>query len=72
MAMLVNSVYEVVEELDGAQAVADLFGIERGVVDMWVFREAFPPNTYLVLQNALAEHNCVAPGWLWKMREAAE
>ena len=68
----VKSVSEAIEELDGIQAVADLFGIGRGAVDMWGFRKAFPSDTYVVLQDALAERGCVAADYLFNVREAAE
>jgi hypothetical protein len=59
---------EVVRELGGHRAIAELCGVKYNAATMW-HRNGFPPNTFVALQNALNARGCRAPVSLWKMRK---
>ena len=56
---------EVVEVLGGPAEVAVL--TRRGNTAAYNWKNFFPPNTYVVMQGALAEKGCAAPPNLWGM-----
>ena len=69
MTRRVKSVFAVVEELGGPQAVADLFGVTENAVYNWI-RRGFPPETYLVVRHAAACRGVRLPDALWpRMRQ---
>jgi hypothetical protein len=68
-----GSIEEVIEELGGTKAVAELTKrASPSAVPNWQIRKAFPTNTYAVMKAALAAKDATAPGELWGMPEFAE
>jgi len=64
-----NSVEEVISELGGARAVAELTDAKaKNVVPMWKNRNKFPATTHARLQAALRLRGAEAPDELWGMR----
>jgi hypothetical protein len=68
-----TSARDVIEALGGTTAVAELTGNRfLSAVSNWSKAGAFPPNTYIVLSEALAAKGHEAPVSLWGMKERAE
>jgi ABC-type hemin transport system substrate-binding protein len=63
---------EVIETLGGNPAVAELTGRNAKAVSAWRSFDAFPPDTFLVLTNALEQKGETAPVSLWRMVEPAQ
>jgi len=64
-----ETVDEVIEELGGTKAVAELTDRRKdsSVVLMWKNRKRFPANTFTAIQPALKRRNAAAPNSLWGM-----
>lgn len=71
MARTLTTPDEVIDTLGGTGAVARLLGVDDRVVSNWRGR-GLPPETYLVLTQALRSRRRSAPPGLWRMRAAAE
>jgi hypothetical protein len=72
MVKQLSTIEEVISELGGPRAVAEL--TNRGsvsAVPTWKLRKSFPTNTYAVMKAALEAKGFAAPDHLWGM-EAAE
>lgn len=67
-----KTVAEVIEKCGGLTAVARLTG-RKDLRSAWNWKVngRFPPNTFLVLTNALMERNYTAPPALWGIPSAA-
>jgi hypothetical protein len=63
---------EIMDELGGIKAVAELTGRKYSAAFNWRASGSFPANTYVVLIDALKERDCVASPQLWGMKEAAQ
>lgn len=64
-----TSVAEVVEVLGGIKEVAKLTHAKKSAALNWLYvSEAFPPNTFKLMNDALEKRGCRAPAHLWKMR----
>jgi hypothetical protein len=50
-----HSVDDVVKAMGGRKAVAELTGVTRKAVHVWVLQRSFPSKIYLVLKDALAK-----------------
>ena len=61
---------EVIDALGGTQAVADIFGLNYGVVWNWRGR-GLPADTYAVMQRELAGIDCIGADHIWNQREHA-
>jgi hypothetical protein len=60
---------QVFDALGGIPGVCELTGANRRQAWNWYsFFGAFPPNTYVVLMQALARKGFSAPPRLWKMK----
>lgn len=57
----------VVEKLGGIRAVAELTQRKYSAAANWPSFNKFPPNTFLVMREALRERHCTAPASLWGM-----
>jgi hypothetical protein len=68
---ILNSIEDVIEELGGVKAVAELTNRTNSasVVPNWIDRKSFPRQTYAVMKAALHAKGATAPGDLWKMPE---
>ena len=62
---------DVIDALDGTTAVARIAGRKPQHVTNWRASGRFPPNTYLVITEALREKGKSAPASLWGMKTAA-
>ena len=69
---IVDKVDDVIDELGGNGVVAALCGVVVNAPSMWRARGKFPPETYVLLTEALKSKEKCAPPSLWRMREAAE
>jgi hypothetical protein len=70
---MLASIEEVIAELGGIKAVAELTKrASPSAVPNWKARKAFPTDTYAIMKSALAAKDAAAPGDLWRMPEAAE
>jgi hypothetical protein len=69
MATHLRTVEQVIDALGGLGGVSELTGHKRNVVWNWRDREAFPPNTFLVMRSALQIKGAYAPASLWNMLE---
>lgn len=58
---------EVIDKLGGVGPVADLTGRKYNAAWNWTTFEHFPPDTYVVMKDALAERGFSAPPSLWRM-----
>ena len=66
-----TSTAEVIDELGGNLAVAELFKDGRAkTVWHWRKTNSFPSNTYLAIREALLAKGKTAPDSLWGMRTA--
>ena len=65
---------DVIAELGGADAVAELTGSNKKAVSMWKTAKRFPWHTQLPITDALRARRKIAPISLWgmKARVAAE
>ena len=61
----------VIDRLGGNQPVAVITGRMPGAVSNWRRFNAFPPNTYLALTEALRAAGETAPDSLWGMARQA-
>lgn len=69
MTKHLETVEEVIAELGGPQAVAELTEKKsQSAVPMWKNRKRFPANTFTTLQTALQARGLSAPNNLWGMR----
>ncbi len=60
---------QVLDELGGFDAVAELTGANRKAVTNWKYFNAFPSRTYVALTAELKRRGKKAPASLWKMAE---
>ena len=67
-----HSTVAVIDALGGTDAVAKLTGRKYSAAFNWRSFETFPPDTFLVMTEALREKGFVAPPKLWRMVEAAQ
>lgn len=63
---------DVIGSLGGIRAVADLTGRSYDAAEAWQRFETFPPDTYLVLLEALRSKGLEAPNSLWRMMEPSQ
>ncbi len=72
MTKQLSTVEEVILELGGPRAVAELTNrTSISAVPMWKIRQTFPTNTYAVLKSALKARGAEAPDSLWNMAGAS-
>lgn len=71
--------YEMLETADAVMTalgenpgVAELTGAKPSAISMWRKAESFPPNTYVVMTEALRALGKAAPDSLWRMKAPAE
>ncbi len=69
-----RTVATVIKELGGDMRgmntyVAELTHKSLQCVTNWKAKDRFPPDTYLILQKALKEHQATAPARLWGIVE---
>lgn len=64
---VLTSTKQVIDELGGISAVAELTGRKYGAAAQWPHFATFPSNTYLVMTGALAARGLSAPASLWGM-----
>lgn len=62
---------QVIKALGGRSQVASLTNRTTQAVTNWKARQVFPPDTFVILTEALAEKGLKAPVSLWRMSEAA-
>ena len=62
---------QVIDALGGTAKVAKITSRKPQAVSNWRSREAFPPETFLILTAALRDKGLSAPSSLWRMPEAA-
>lgn len=68
MTKRLQTVEEVIAELGGPQAVAEMTEKKSAsAVPMWKNRKRFPAKTFTILQAALHERGLSAPNDLWGM-----
>lgn len=63
---------EVMDKLGGTSAVARLTGRKDTAASNWRNFETFPPDTFLVMKEALSAAGYTAPPSLWRMVETAQ
>lgn len=66
-----STVDDIIRELGGTGAVAQMLGRGDSAVSNWKAYRRFPPNTYVVLTSAIRRRGKRAPDSLWGMVEAA-
>lgn len=66
-----STTIDVIEELGGNLAVAELTGSNPKAVWNWRGFETFPSNTYVALTEALLAKGKTAPASLWGMKAAS-
>ena len=66
-----HSVKDVIAELGGRQAFADLTGASIKAIAHWRWQNQFPAKTYLVVSDALTKRDCAADVGLWSFDEPA-
>lgn len=62
----------VIDELGGVSAVAKLTDRQYNAAWNWTSFEHFPPDTYVVMTEALAAKGHTAPPSLWRMVPAEQ
>lgn len=62
-----SSTAAVMEKLGGPGAVAKLTGRKYNAAQNWKGFDTFPPDTYLVMTEALRASGYTAPASLWRM-----
>jgi len=68
MTKQLSTIDEVIEELGGFKAVAELTNkASASAVPMWKSRKRFPAKTYTVMKSALNAIGATAPDDLWGM-----
>jgi hypothetical protein len=68
MTKRLQTVEEVIAELGGPQAVAELTEKKSiSAVPTWKYRKRFPAKTFTILQAALQRRGLSAPNDLWGM-----
>ncbi|WP_370191782.1 carph-isopro domain-containing protein [Bradyrhizobium elkanii] len=68
MTKRLSTIEEVISELGGPKAVAELTGrASQSAVPMWKSRGRFPATTFKTMQAALLERGADAPSELWSM-----
>ncbi|WP_369527279.1 carph-isopro domain-containing protein [Bradyrhizobium elkanii] len=66
MTKRLSTIEEVISELGGPKAVAELTNrTSQSAVPMWKSRQRFPASTYAVMKAALRSHGADAPDSLW-------
>lgn len=60
---------DVVDELGGYHAVAELVGSKSKAAENWRRFQTFPAKYFLVMSAALEKRKCQAPSSLWGMTE---
>ena len=64
-----NTAGQVIDELGGTTATATLTGKRAQNVSNWRASGRLPPDTFLVMQDALSARGKRAPAALWGIRE---
>jgi hypothetical protein len=67
-----TTVKEVIAELGGRAAVAEITGTNVKVVSHWRWQDRFPSKTYLVLTEALNKRGCCASVGLWSFTQTED
>jgi hypothetical protein len=67
-----HTVNDVVKAIGGRKAVAELTGVTRKAVYVWVDQSAFPSKIYMVLKEALAKHGYEADVSLFSFSAPSE
>lgn len=62
-----HSTSEIMDELGGTHAVAELTGRKYSAAFNWRSQDAFPSNTYVAITAALAARGIAASPRLWGM-----
>jgi hypothetical protein len=70
--MILTTVRNVIDELDGLEAVAALCDVDYRSVSRWQVEDACPPKYFVIMTAELAKRGFRAPERLWRMVEAAE
>lgn len=71
MAEILETTAQVIDAVGGPAEAAKITGRKYSAAWNWTKAEAFPANTYLVLQSALEARGLHAPASLWRMDEPA-
>jgi hypothetical protein len=66
-----QSTTAIIDALGGNAAVAKMLTVTSAAISNWRAADRFPSNTYLILTEALARKDYVAPDKLWAMRKKA-
>lgn len=69
---ILETTEQVIIALGGNVPVAELTASKPNAVSNWRNFETFPPNTYVVMTQALAAIGKTAPTSLWRMKVPAE
>lgn len=69
---ILHTADQVFEALGGNSGVEDITGGKPSAVANWRAFASFPPNTYVVMTDALRARGKAAPASLWRMRTPAE
>lgn len=69
---MLETATEVFTALGENPGVAELTGAKASAISMWRAAESFPPNTYVLMTDALRAIGKTAPDSLWRMKVPAE
>lgn len=69
---ILETTAQVIDALGGNGAVCELTDSKPNAVSNWRGFETFPPNTYVVMTQALAAIGKTAPTSLWRMKLPVE
>lgn len=69
---ILDTAADVFTALGENPGVADLTGAKPSAISMWRAAESFPPNTYVIMTDALRAIGKTAPDSLWRMKVPAE
>lgn len=61
---------QVIKALGGLKAVMELTGRNYNAAWHWTRKPTFPANTFVVMQQALAQQGKKAPASLWSQHDA--
>lgn len=69
---ILDTAADVFTALGENPGVAELTGAKASAISMWRAAESFPPNTYVIMTDALRAVGKTAPDSLWRMKVPAE